>query len=250
MTFRVISARQHLIFDADDTLWENNIYFERIFVTFAESLSESGLSTAEIQSVLDGFELRNRAVHGYGARAYTHSLMHTYAHITGCPEDDPALRRVEEMGLRLLEQEMETIEGVADLLAALHPHHDLYLLTKGDEQEQLAKIERSGLKHFFDDIAITHEKSVETYRDLVARLSLAAERTWMIGNSPRSDINPALAAGINAVYVPHVRTWHLETEPLVDHATSSRQLIQLERFRDLATIFVTSAEQAATSFER
>jgi len=101
LTFRFINARRHLIFDADDTLWENNIYlyFERIAVAFAGSQSGSGLSAAEIQSLLDDFELRNRAVHEYGARACTHGLVRTYAHIPGCPEDDLASRRVEEMRL-------------------------------------------------------------------------------------------------------------------------------------------------------
>src|SRR5690606_6643758 len=110
-----------------------------------------------------------------------------------------------------------------------HGNHTLYLLTKGHEVEQRPKIERSGLESRFEAVIITPEKTPATYQETVDRLDIDPSKTWMIGNSPRSDINPALAAGLNAVYIPHPRTWHLEVEQLVPPPSSDRHLLHLER---------------------
>ena len=229
--------QQHLLIDADDTLWENNIYFEQAFEDFVRFLDHQHLSSAEIQAVLDEIELANRGPHGYGARAYARSLRDTYRQITGVAEDDPNLAAAEQLGLRILEQACEAIDGVEETIAALRPHHDLYLFTKGHDDEQRRKVERSGLVGFFDAVLITSEKDHNAYREVVDTFGLDASRTWMIGNSPRSDINPALRAGLNAVWIPHPRTWHLEVEKIVRDPQTPGQLLHLATFRELLTVF-------------
>lgn len=201
----MLRTDQTLIFDADDTLWECNRYFEEAIHTFIDFLHAEHLTREEIREVLDNFERSN----GYGARAFAKSLVDTYRHFA--TENDPGdEERIERLGLRILEQEMAPIAGVAATLAALRPHHTLLLFTKGDEEEQQVKLRRSSLTDFFETSIIAHDKTIDTYRDIVDSLDLDPSSTWMIGNSMRSDILPALAAGLHAIYVPNPHTWHLE----------------------------------------
>lgn len=230
-------TRQHLLFDADDTLWENNIYFEHAFAEFVTFLNHEHLSTAEIQAVMDELQNANRGTHGYGARSFAHSLRATYQHIAGVPDHDPDLETVERMGLRILDQEFEIMDGVLETIDALRPHHDLMIVTKGHLEEQRAKVERSGIDHHFDSVVIVEEKDEQTYRSIVESLDFDSRRTWMIGNSPRSDINPAIRAGINAIYIAHPRTWHLEAEDVTEPPDLDQTLLHLPRFSDLAGVF-------------
>ena len=102
------------------------------------------------------------------------------------------------------------LDGVPETLAYLAERHRLILCTKGEPAEQAAKLERSGLQPLFEVIEIVQEKDVTTYLRLVHQHRVIKSHGWMVGNSPRSDINPALAAGLNAVFIPHSRTWHFE----------------------------------------
>jgi putative hydrolase of the HAD superfamily len=136
---------------------------------------------------------------------------------------------------RILEQPMALIDGVEDTLAQLAARHDLTLFTKGHPEEQRLKVERSGLERYFQHTAIVKEKDPSAYRNLVEQRGLSAADTWMIGNSPKSDINPALEAGLGAVLVPHARTWVLELQDL--KAPDGSRFRQVERFSDLKTLF-------------
>jgi putative hydrolase of the HAD superfamily len=228
--------RQQLLFDADDTLWENNVHFERGFEEFVSFLNHERLSTQEIREVLDRFERVNISNQLYGARAFANGLAETYQEITGS-RDDAELAAVQQFGLRILEIEMDLIDGVEETLNALRPHHDLFLITKGDLEEQQLKINRSAISGLFDAHVITREKRTDTYRDIVDSLDLERERTWMIGNSTRSDIHPALEAGLHAVLIPHDMTWHLEHIEFERHPDWAGRFVELQRFRDLTTLF-------------
>ena len=96
---------------------------------------------------------------------------------------------------------------VAATLADLYTRHTLILVTKGDPIEQTDKLSRSGVANFFQAVEVLPEKHRSAYVDLIARHQIEPSSTWMIGNSPRSDINPALSAGLNAIFVPHHSTW-------------------------------------------
>lgn len=207
-------TRQTLIFDADDTLWENNIYFEEAFEQFFEYLSHSSMSPAEVRSVLDEIEMANARVNGYGSRNYGGNLAACYRHLAERDISEEDLKAVREFAHAILERPIELLEGVAETVAEVAQRHDLAIFTKGDPEEQQAKIDRSGLALYFRHAAIVKEKNVSAYLELAKRHRLAPAETWMIGNSPKSDINPSLQAGLGAVFVPHPRTWGLEQEDL------------------------------------
>jgi putative hydrolase of the HAD superfamily len=227
-------TRQFLIIDADDTLWENNIYFERAFDEFVEFLNHSALSPREVRNVLDEIELANAKIHGYGSLKFGHNLRQTYRHLAERDVSESDLAIVMGFAERILERPMEVIDGVAGTLEYLCGRHDLTLFTKGNPDEQKLKIDRSGLGGFFAHTAIVKEKDCEAYRQLVAERGMDPQRTWMIGNSPKSDINPALQAGLNAVFVPHAFTWILEKQDILP---ADGRLVILDHFADLQQHF-------------
>jgi putative hydrolase of the HAD superfamily len=229
-----LDGRQHLIFDADDTLWENNIYFEEAFDRFCEYLNHSTLTPAEIRGILDEIEVVNARIHGYGAVNFGRNLSQCYLRLAERAVDDHDLKKITDMAHAILSREVELMQGVAETLPFLAEKHELTLCTKGDLQEQNRKIDLSGLRPLFAHCEVVKEKNPEAYTRLAAERGFDLERTWMIGNSPKSDMNPALAAGLRAVFVPHERTWSLEREEIRD---PRGRLVVVNRFSDLAELF-------------
>jgi putative hydrolase of the HAD superfamily len=223
--------RQSLLIDADDTLWENNIYFEQATHHFLDFLDHSRLSRAEVRLVIDEIE----KLMGYGTANFTRSLLEAYQRLAEKEVNQEDLQQVRLFGEQINSHPLELLEGVHETLAYLATRHDLTLLTKGNQEEQKLKIERSGIEEFFQQALIVPEKNQETYEQVVGELQLDPRKTWMIGNSPRSDINPALAVGLNAVFIPHPHTWHLEHEETATPEQS--QLLVLTRFSELQTHF-------------
>jgi putative hydrolase of the HAD superfamily len=229
-----MSQRQHLIVDADDTLWENNIYFERAFDDFVAYLDHSSLNAREIRDVLDAIEAVNAKTHGYGSLNFARNLRQTYERLCEREIGEADLRTVMGFAERILDCPIEVIEGVEETLSHLSQRHDLTLFTKGHPEEQKLKVERSGLSRFFAHTAIVKEKDCAAYCSLVAERAMDPSRTWMIGNSPRSDVNPALEAGLGAVFIPHAHTWVLEKEEI---RGDGGRLVILDRFEQLRERF-------------
>jgi putative hydrolase of the HAD superfamily len=229
-----ISGPQHLIIDADDTLWENNIYFEEAFDKFCEYLNHSSLQPPEIRAILDEIEISNSRIHGYGAINFGRNLSQCYLRLAERAVDEHDLSLVSSIAHEILSREVELLEGVAETLASLAPKHELTLFTKGDPAEQNRKIDISGLRPLFAHCEVVREKNAPAYHDLVGARGFDSARTWMIGNSPKSDINPALEAGLGAVFVPHERTWSLEREQI---RSCDGRLFVVNRFSDLLELF-------------
>ncbi|MEP7352477.1 MAG: HAD family hydrolase [Acidobacteriota bacterium] len=224
-----------LIFDADDTLWENNIYFERAFDTFVDFLNHSHLTAAQIRDVLNEIELANAKLHGYGSINFGRNLQQAYQHLTErkiAPDD---LNRVMAFAEKILEQPIELIDGVEDTLRQLSKRHQLALFTKGNPDEQKLKVDRSGLAQYFQHTGIVKEKDTAAYQRLVAEQGFLLHQSWMIGNSPKSDINPALETGLGAVLVPHERTWILERCDIV--APLGSRFLTVESFSSISRHF-------------
>ena len=227
-------SRQFLLIDGDDTLWENNVYFEQAIEAFIDFLAHSSMSRDQVRAALDEIERMNVRVHGYGSASFTKNLRETYERIAERdlrPED---IDHVVQLGQRIASQPVTLLPEVAETVTYLAGRHDLMLLTKGHPEEQRLKIERSGLESQFTATAVVPEKAEETYRAIVQERKLDPARTWMIGNSPRSDINPALRAGVNAVFIPHEHTWRLEKEAVVN---AGERLVILQRFGELRAHF-------------
>jgi putative hydrolase of the HAD superfamily len=228
------TSRQFLLIDGDDTLWENNVYFEQAIEAFIDFLGHSSMTREQVRAALDEVERMNIGVHGYGSAAFTKNLRQTYERLAerdGRPED---IEQVMQLGQRIASQPLTLIPEVAETIDYLAGRHDLMLVTKGHPEEQRLKIERSGLESRFTATAVVHEKAVDTYRAIARERNLNPTRTWMIGNSPRSDINPALQAGLNAVFIPHEHTWRLEKEEV---ASADGRLLILHGFAELRAHF-------------
>jgi putative hydrolase of the HAD superfamily len=197
---------QNLLFDADDTLWENNIYFERAISAFISYLDHRVHTDEEVREHLNE------------------------------PITDERHARIVSFADSIAEQEIEVLPRVHETLHELKQRHRLIMVTKGNLHEQTDKLERSGLAHLFSSVEVLAEKHEAAYRDLTTHHGCAPNITWMIGNSPKSDINPALAAGLNAVFIPHDFTWVLEHE-VIDRPPAGQRLIELAAFAELKQHF-------------
>ena len=228
--------QQTLLFDADDTLWENNIYFERAIAAFISYLDHRVHTDEEVRERLNLCEHVTIVEHGYGLQSFRRSLVACFEQLTDTQITPEKHARIIAFTEAISTQEIELLPGVAETLADLSQRHRCILVTKGNFDEQTDKLNRSGLGKFFSAVEVLAEKKQEAYRELVTRHVCDAPNTWMIGNSPRSDINPALAAGLNAIFLPHDFTWALEHEA-VDSPPPGQKLLELAAFSDLLHSF-------------
>ena len=228
------STRQFLLIDGDDTLWENNVYFEQAIEEFIDFLGHSTMTREQVRAALDEVERMNVPLHGYGSASFTKNLQQTYERLGERDLRPQDIEHVLQLGRRIAGQPVRLMPGVATTVDYLAGRHDLMLVTKGHPEEQRLKIERSGLESRFAATAVVSEKAVDTYRAIVEQRQLDPARTWMIGNSPRSDINPALQAGLNAVFIPHEHTWRLEKEEVIP---AEGRLLVLHGFGELRAHF-------------
>jgi putative hydrolase of the HAD superfamily len=229
-------AGQTLLIDADDTLWENNIYFERAIAAFIGYLDHKEHSPAEVRKTLNAVERETILARGYGLSSFTRSLVECFERLSIAPVTEEKRERVRGFARAIAEQEIELLPGVAETLVSLAARHHLILMTKGNHAEQADKLARSGLAAHFAAVEIVAEKDSATYRSVIARHKVEPARAWMIGNSPKSDINPALAAGLNAVFLFHKDTWVLE-HASIDAAPAGQHLIELDSFAKLLDVF-------------
>jgi putative hydrolase of the HAD superfamily len=235
-TAEKIQQSQTLLIDADDTLWENNVYFERAIVRFISFLNHHEFSPEQVREVLNDVERESIATHGYGLHSFSHSLVATFERLSVQPVTPELHAQITGFAQTIYAHPIEFLPDVPQTLQYLSARHRLILVTKGAFEEQSGKIERSRLRGYFAATEIVAEKNPEVYHALVEKHSLVRDSTWMIGNSPRSDINPALAAGLHAVFVPHGDTWILEHEE-VNAAPQGQRLLIVGRFAELREHF-------------
>lgn len=203
----------HIAFDADDTLWHNEPIFDLTQDRVAEMLVE-WVPAEILGDKLAQIERSNLRLFGYGAKGFTLSLVETALEVTGGEIPGSVIQQILDAGKAMMEHPVELLPGVVETLELLSAEHPLLLITKGDLFDQESKIARSGLAERFDAIEIVSEKDEDTYRRLLERHGIDAERFVMIGNSVKSDILPVVAIGGNAVHVPYESNWVLD---LVDH---------------------------------
>ena len=189
------------------------------------------LTPQEVRAVLSEID----AQQGYGSASFTQSLRLTYQRLTEHQLGTDDLDYIENLGGKILHQPIELIDGVKETLDYLGRRHHLSLLTRGDHDEQQQKVEQSGLAAYFQQVIIVAKKETMTYKNLAQEFGLDPTMSWMVGDSPRSDINPALQAGLNAVYIPQSSTWMIEQQEL--YQINTRQLLQLRAFTELRYYF-------------
>ena len=229
---------KYIAFDADDTLWVNEPYFrvaEKQYCTLLERFA----SREEIISTLYGIEMKNLAPYGYGAKAFTLSLMETAIlfsnNSSAAPLTPDEMGKIIEIGTSLISIPIEILPGVEDLLEKLSgsKKYTLVVATKGDLLDQQRKLERSGLAKYFHHIEVMSNKDKQAYENLLERLGCNKEEFLMIGNSMKSDILPVLEIGGKAVYIPFYSTWDHEkvdgevTHPNLYETTSCKELLEV-----------------------
>jgi putative hydrolase of the HAD superfamily len=229
-------THQTLLFDADDTLWENNIYFEQAIASFISYLDHRTHTPAEVREHLNACEHATIAKYGYGLESFRRSLTDCFEQLSDQPITPEHHARIVSFTHAIASSQIHLLPQVDTTLAELSRRHRCIMVTKGNLEEQTDKLERSGLRAFFTAVEVLAEKNAAAYRELIPRHALDPANTWMIGNSPKSDVNPSLAAGLNAIFIPHDSTWILEHE-VVDAAPAGRQLLELKKLSDLTGLF-------------
>lgn len=196
-------------FDADDTLWQNEQFFRLTEKRFAELLADHA-DPDHLGERLLAAERRNVGIYGFGIKGFTLSMIETAIEVTEGRAPGAVIAEILAAGREMLAHPIETLPHVRETLESLAGTYRLVLITKGDLFDQERKVAQSGLGEFFQAVEIVSDKTKSTYERIFRQQGDGPERSMMIGNSLKSDVAPALAAGSWGVYVPHDLTWVYE----------------------------------------
>lgn len=224
-----------IAFDADDTLWDCQSWFDSVEERCAELL-KPWATRKEVSEGLFATEHRNLSLTGYGTKAFTLSLIENAVRISHGEISGDDVMRLIDMGKELLRFPTTPLPGVQETLEALvqRRRYRLVVFTKGELMDQEDKLRRSGLEQYFCRLETVSNKTVTEYRQLCENLDVAPEETLMVGNSFRSDIAPALQAGAWAAYIPYHVVWALEQSEEFPH----ERLYKMQQFRELLHLLV------------
>ena len=232
-----MTSIKYLIFDADDTLWANNVLYERATHNFFQLLVKAGANPQTVEMDFLGIESQTVKEHGYGSDSFLVIMDRMYQKYTGI---FTAARQHKEYQAIIADFKKRAwrrpaiFPGVILVLKQLHKKYELYILTKGNIAEQNRKLQHSRLLPLFHGTFVELEKNQHTYERILQQKGWSAEEVCMIGNSPKSDINPALRCGMQAVMIPYTYTWKFDTEPLLE---GHPRLVIVRQFSELLHLF-------------
>jgi putative hydrolase of the HAD superfamily len=216
-----------IAFDADDTLWVNEPYFqdtEKKFCTLLEEFSPQHTISRELLKI----EIENLALYGYGIKAYILSMIEAAINISGGTIGIDTIEKIIGYGKDLLNEPIELLDNVKEVIEALQDHYRIVVATKGDLLDQERKLKKSGLSHYFHHIEIMSEKKEDDYLKLIRHLDIDPAEFMMIGNSLKSDVIPVINIGGHAIHVPYHTTWaHEHVETRLEHP-NFRQVVHLK----------------------
>ena len=201
-----------IAFDADDTLWHNEVYYHDAQEELKEILAEWAQADT-IAEQLNILEMRNLPLYGYGVKAFILSMIETAFLVSEGQMQGEMIERILTIGRSMLGAEIILHQHVAETLRTLTQAYSLMVITKGDLLDQTNKIERSGLRDYFSLVEIVNDKTADSYRRILSKYHLNPENFLMVGNSLRSDILPILQLGGKAVLIPADTTWEHEMVP-------------------------------------
>ncbi len=206
-----------IAFDADDTLWHNESYFQEAEKKFCVLL-ENYLPQHTVARELLQTEIKNIALYGYGIKAFMLSMIETAIRITDKSIPNEAIEKIIEFGQELLSKPVDLMDGVEDVLQQLKGRYRLVMATKGDLLDQERKLKKSGLENYFHHIEIMSEKKEDDFKKLIRHLDIQPDHFAMIGNSLKSDIVPVLNLGGYGFHIPYHVTWaHERVETQLEH---------------------------------
>ena len=215
--------------DADDTLWHNETIFRLTHARFVDLLADHG-DEPTIEARLAETEQRNLRLYGYGVKGFTLSMIETAMELTNGEAPPHVVREILAAGREMLAHPVETLPGVDEVVSELAEHYRLVLITKGDLLDQERKLAASGLGDRFAAVEIVSEKDRATYDRVFARHGTGAAEAVMAGNSMKSDVLPAIAAGAFGVHIPYHVTWAHE---LADAPVDESRYTSLYSIADL-----------------
>jgi putative hydrolase of the HAD superfamily len=219
-----------IAFDADDTLWHNEINYLHLRDICIQILSRYH-PPEEVAAYLDHRDVSNVEIFGYGIKSYVLSMIETATEMTAGNITTGEIKQFLEQGKAILKQTPELIDGVIDCLTTLVKDYPMMIITKGEQMEQGDKVNRSGLVRYFRHIEIVSEKTPPAYQALLDRYEIDPSRFLMVGNSIKSDIIPVLKLGSQAVHVPYPYTWF--HEHVTDEGRKQYDYYELKRISQL-----------------
>jgi putative hydrolase of the HAD superfamily len=198
-------------FDADDTLWHSEGYFQAAHAEFEAVLGRYiDLSSASVQDELLATERINIKLFGYGAKGMALSMVETAIAMTDACISAADIHRIVELAKSILSHPVELLPGVREAVATVAAGRPVVLITKGDLFHQERKIEQSGLGDLFHRIEVVTEKDERNYARLLREFGIEASAFAMVGNSLKSDVAPVIALGGFGIHVPYHVTSALE----------------------------------------
>ena len=227
MKFKVIA------FDADDTLWINEPYFQETEEKFCELLLPY-LSRHTLSQELFKTEIGNLRLYGYGIKGYILSMIEAALKISNNTISNEIIEKIIQYGKELLEKPIELLDGVEETLETLKKDYKLVVATKGDLLDQRRKLHNSGLGKYFHHIEVMSDKQEVDYSDLVKRLDINPSEFLMIGNSLKSDVLPVLGIGGHAIHIPFHTTWEHER---IDYKVEHANFKDFEKITDILSLF-------------
>lgn len=221
-----------ICFDADDTLWHNERFFRLTEARFVDLLQDFAEAEHLTERLLDA-ERRNIERYGYGIKGFTLSMIETALQVTENRVPGEVIAELVAAGQEMLAHPIELLPGAAETVEGLAAEFQLLLITKGDLIDQERKLAQSGLGELFDGVEIVSEKTPAVYRDIFSGRGIVPSAAMMVGNSLKSDVNPAIEAGGWGVYVPFGDTWLLEAAPAPDGHPRYREIARLDEVPDV-----------------
>ena len=219
-----------IAFDADDTLWENELYYHHAQEEL--SLLLSSYQTPEVvERLLLETETRNIPFYGYGIKSFGLSMIETAIKISEGNIEGSGIKKILDVIHEMVQTRIEVLTGVYDTLKILFPDYKLMMITKGDMLDQERKLEQSGLRDFFSVIEVVNHKDTAVYRKILEKNKILAQEFLMIGNSLRSDVLPVSALGAYGVLINHHITW--EHEKLINQDIGQHQYFELAQISEL-----------------
>jgi putative hydrolase of the HAD superfamily len=227
-------ALKIIAFDADDTLFVNEPYFQEVEEKFCALMSDY-LSNQGLSQELFKTEIANLELYGYGIKGYILSMIEAAMRISNNTISIEIIGKIIDHGKELLQKPIELLNGVEETLAKLHGKYKLIVATKGDLKDQQRKLHDSGLGNYFHHIEVMADKQEVNYEKLLKRLEINADEFFMIGNSLKSDVLPVLNIGGHAVHIPFHTTWEHEK---ISHKVEHPNFKTLEKISDVLEILL------------
>ncbi len=219
-------------FDADDTLWVNEPYYQEAEKIFCKLL-DSYLPEDKVSAELFKTEIDNLDIYGYGAKGFTLSMVETALRITDNKLPSKTIDTIIQIGKSLLKKPIELLDDIELLLNNLQGKYRLIVVTKGDLLDQHRKLNSSGILHYFNHIEIMHDKNETEYLRMLKRLDIVTEEFLMVGNSLKSDVLPVLSIGGHAIHIPYHTTWQHEKS---NNNINSEKFQKISKLTELLSI--------------